>query len=226
MNRSKVQTNKKVLSDELTYNGTVLLIYTIEYPEFRASEYQLCISLVNQYYHSKALELKKFIETELFEMAVEQYETDMQNGYPVRVFEAMFVYKVTYASSCIISLYFDRYLYTGGAHGSTIRYAQTWNLQKCARVRLNKLITCKEGYKAYVFSEIMKQIAKNPELYFEDYPELIVDTFNENSFYCTHKGVVIYYQQYDIAPYASGIREFIIPYTESVLNPEKLCYTV
>jgi hypothetical protein len=164
MNQSKILVGKKVLSDELSYNGTILLTYTIEYPEFKSSEYQLCLTVVNQYYQSKAQELKKYCETELFNLAVEQYRTDMQNGYPFRVFEAVFEYKVTYSSSCIISLYFDRYQYTGGAHGSTIRYSQPWNLQKCARVRLSQLITCREGYKEYVFSEIKKQIAKNPEL--------------------------------------------------------------
>ncbi len=224
MDANKISINKKVLTEELSYNGTVLMTYTIEYPEFRASVFQLCLSMINAYYHTKALEMQRTCRTELFDLAVEQYRDDIQNHYPVRVFEAMLVYKVTYSSACIISLYFDRYQFTGGAHGTTTRYAQTWNLQKCAKVRLNELIVCQTGLKETVLNAVIQQIERSPELYFDKYMELVRETFNENSFYCTKKGITIFFQQYDIAPYSSGIREFLLPYSECVTDPQKLCF--
>ena len=39
---------------------------------------------------------------------------------------------------------------------------------------------------------------------------MVIDNFNPKSFFITNKGVSVYYQQYDIAPYSSGIRVFEI----------------
>ncbi len=68
-----------------------------------------------------------------------------------------------------------------------------------------------------------KQIAKDPSGYFDNYPPLVAGTFNKNSFYCTDEGIVVYFQQYDIAPYSSGIPEFPLPYSGCVTNPSDTC---
>lgn len=219
-----ISVKKIVLENSLKYNGVTLLTYKIEYPRFSSSSYPMCLLKVNRFYKDKALEFQRYCQTELFNMAVEQYKEDVANNYPVRVFETMQVYDVTYARSCIISVYFDRYEYTGGAHGNTIRTSQTWNLQKCGLIQLEQLVNCPPDYKSYILKQIEAQIKKNPDIYFENYNELIAQTFNGNSFYATPKGIVVYYQQYDIAPYSSGIREFLIPYSDCVINPKKMCY--
>jgi hypothetical protein len=90
-------------------------------------------------------------------------------------------------------------------------------------LKLGQLVLCPPDDKTYLLSQIDSQIKKNPDIYFENYKELIAKTFDRNHFYCTPDGIVIYYQQYDIAPYSSGIREFLIPYSNCVMNPEKLC---
>jgi len=221
-----VTVRKIVLEDDLKYNGKTLLTYRIEYPEFRSSFYQMSLTVINRFYRDKALMFQKYCETELFDMAVKQYEGDIENDFPVRVFEALLVYNVTYSAACIISLYFDRYEYTGGAHGNTTRDSQTWNLQKCRIIKLRKLFRCTDDYKSYILNIVEEQIKLDPDIYFDNFHELISEYFNEDSFYCTPDGIVIYYQQYDIAPYSSGIREFLIPYTDCVLNPTKMCFTI
>lgn len=212
-----------VLRDKLKYNGETLLTYKIEYPEFCSSCYRLCLAKVNEFIRRKALEYRKYCETELFCMAVEQYKTDIENNFPIRVYEALLTYEMTYLDTCIISAYFNRYEYTGGAHGNTTRYSQTWNLQRCGLAELYQLVRCPPDYKTYILSVVEKQIEKEPEIYFDNYRELISETFNENSFYCTREGIIVYYQQYDIAPYSSGIREFLIPYGVCVINPQEFC---
>lgn len=215
-----------VIKDELKYNGVTLLKYKIEYPEFSSSFYQMSLIIINRFYKTKALEFQKHCETELFSMAVEQYKYDIENNFPVREYEALQVYKLTYSAACVISIYFDNYEFTGGAHGNTIRSSQTWNLQKCYMIKLSQLFKCTEDYKAYILKIVEEEIKKNPEIYFENYSKLIKETFNENSFYCTPQGIVVYYQQYDIAPYSSGIREFLIPYTICVTDPKKMCFEI
>lgn len=72
---------------------------------------------------------------------------------------------------------------------------------------------------------IERQISREPDIYFEDYRERISQYFREENFYCEPSGVVIYYQQYDIAPYSSGIRTFLIPYN-CFTDPSMLCVNV
>lgn len=223
METSFISVKKCTIENELKFNGVTLLSYKIEYPEFCSFYFQTCLPKVNKFYRNKALEYKRYCETELFCMAVEQYKDAIKNDFPVREFEALQVYEVTYLHSCIISIYYDRYEYTGGAHGNTIRKSETWQLQRCGLLRLERLVFCSPDYKTYILSEVESQIKKNPDIYFENYKELIAETFNINSFYCTPDGIVVYYQQYDIAPYSSGIREFLIPYSSCVINPKRLC---
>lgn len=215
---------KNILKDKLKYNGEILLNYKIEYPEFiSACRSPVCLDKINKFYREKALAYKEYCETDLFAMAVEQYKYDIENGFPVRIFEALKTYTVTYFGACAVSIYFDRYEYTGGAHGNTLRESQTWNIKNCVTIELSQIVRCPPDYKTYILSEVESQIEKEPEMYFENYHELIAENFNENSFYCTPEGIVFYYQQYDIAPYSSGIREFFIPYSVYVLNPVRLC---
>ncbi|MPN02996.1 hypothetical protein SDC9_150219 [bioreactor metagenome] len=112
----------------------------------------------------------------------------------------------------------------GGAHGTTVRASQTWQVQKCKELPLEQFVHCQSDYKTYVFSEIKTQVQTHQDYYFTKTNTLLVKTFNKNSFYCTPKGIVIYYQQYDIAPYSGGIREFLIPYNQCILSPENLCW--
>jgi len=221
---SLVAVNTVALEENLDYNGEILLHYKIEYPEFKSPRYQMTLAYINRYYAVTAREYQRYIKTELFNMAVEQYKDAIEHGFPVRVFEALQVFEMTYNSACILSLYVDRYTYTGGAHGNTIRSSQTWNMQKGYMIRLGQLFRCRIVPKAYILARVTEQIQENPEIYFEDYPKLIDENFDENSFYCTPDGLVVYYQQYDIAPYSSGIPEFMIPYTGCVIDPARLCF--
>ncbi len=218
-----VTVNSLILQDIMKYNGVKLLTYRIEYPEFRSAVYRKAAAKMNNFYKDKAYEYERYYRNVLFNMAVEQYKYDMENGYPVREFDAVVEFDVTYNEFCIVSLYTDEYEYTGGAHGNTIRTSQTWNLQEQRTVKLSELFRIQLGYRVYILKIVTEEIQKDPSVYFPDWEKLIVQTFNENSFYATYEGIVIYYQQYDIAPYSSGIREFLVPYNINVINPKYLC---
>lgn len=226
MGLGTISAEHNVIKDDLKYNGTTLLTFRIEYPQFSSSDYPACLAAVNSFYHAKAFRFRKHCENELFQLAVEQYKADLENGFPLRVFDAVLVYKIPCCDSCIISVYLDQYEFTGGAHGATVRESQTWNLQKCGMMKLRQLIRCPGGMKAHLIKAVKEQIKRDPANYFEHYADLVSENFDENSFYCTPEAVVIYYQQYDIAPYASGIREFFLPYGDCVLNPAVTCFYV
>ena len=65
-----------------------------------------------------------------------------------------------------------------------------------------------------IIAQAEENLKENPFIYFDDYKNLIIKNFNPHSFYMSPDGITIYYQQYDIAPYSTGIVEFTIPYTK------------
>ncbi|HAN20109.1 MAG: hypothetical protein A2Y15_05450 [Clostridiales bacterium GWF2_36_10] len=222
----RVSVNTISIKSNFSYNGDILLSYKIEYPEFVSTVYKQSLARINMFYKTKAMEYKKYCETKLLSAAQEQYKSDIENNFPIRTYEAVLTYELTYSISCIISLYFDKYEYTGGAHGTTARDSQTFNLQKGYMLSLSQLINCSPNYKTFILEEVKKQIEQDTSIYFDDYDKLIVDTFNKNNFYCTPQGIIFYYQHYDIAPYSSGIREFLIYYSDCVLDPQKTCFII
>lgn len=221
----KIMVKKYVLKDEMKCQGEKILTYCINYPEFLTCKYQPALIAINKFYRCRAHGYQRYVKEELYPLAVEQFKESREHNDPVFVFEALSEFNVTYNRSCIISLYSDRYEFTGGAHGNTVRSAQTWNTDGRGRVCLRELFKCDGNVKESIIEEIIRQVQMEPELYFEDYQRLIEETFDEENFYCTAQGVVIYFQQYDIAPYSSGIREFLIPYSETVCDPANFCCT-
>ena len=217
-----------VIAEQMQYNDVTVLNYRIEYPEFVGDSYRRGRRTVNQFYKDAALALQNSIRGNLYQLAVDQYLFDVENGFPVRTFEALQTFKVTYNKSCIISVYFDNYQYTGGAHGLTNRTSQTWNLRTRRMIKLKDLYRCSGDYKAYIKRKVIEQInqqimQEDSGIYFENYEELVEQTFNPESFYSTPEGIVVYFQQYDIAPYSSGIREFLLPYNRCLINPIRKC---
>ncbi len=212
----QVQIKEMIIKKDLYYKKTLVLSYTIKYPQFSSDRFKMTLSRINQYYEMKAIAYQMYCEHKLYKLAIEQYEYSIKNGYPVRKFEALVVYTMTYNQNCTISLYFDKYEFTGGAHGNTVRYSDTWSLQKGIQIKLSRLFA-NQNYKGYIIKTINEQIAEQikngSNQYFENYSQLVAENFNEDNFYVTPKGIVIYYQQYEIAPYSSGIPTFTIPYS-------------
>jgi len=119
-------------------------------------------------------------------------------------------HEVKYNKDGILSLVQTFYTYTGGAHGMTLLDAVNLDLVNQKELTLADILPELERQKAVILAEINRQIAIDPSQYFMDY--LPVDYLNEDNFYLTEEGLVIFYQLYEIAPYASGIQEFVIPW--------------
>jgi hypothetical protein len=216
MTEAGIQVKTIEISKELYYKNERLLSMKIKYPQFYSPQFQVATIKMNAFYKTQALAYEMYCKQVLFKTAVEQYYDAVEMGYPVREFEAYLSFKITYNKNCTLSMYFDRYEYTGGAHGSITRSAYTWNLQYGRRLGLSQMIEQGTNYKGYcinyINSQIAQQIKNGENAYFDDYEKNVEKTFDPKNFYLTGEGVVLYFPQYAIAPYASGILEFTIPY--------------
>lgn len=196
------------------YNNTDVLKLTINYPIIRLRNSFAELKINNQI----LCEVNSYLRHTdyLYGLAVNSYNQSQDNDYPFHMYEAYMEYTITYNDNCFLSTYVDKYEFTGGAHGSTVRSSNTWELNRGTEIPLYAYFKPGTDYRQILTDEIIKQansnLAKNPGIYFEDYRDLIISNFDENSYYLTQDGIVIYYQQYYIAPYSTGIVEFTIPY--------------
>lgn len=213
--KAKINTNK--IERTFTYDNKAMLKADIEYPSV-VLERGIAQTRINLSYKNTARSFFRYAIRTMLPNAIEQYKNAQENGFPFFPYEAVMHYTVTLNASCTLSTYFDKYEYTGGAHGNTIRTSDSWQLQTGQRIKLNDLFDNGVNFRPVLINAIIRQaeknIEENPGIYFDDYKKLIAQTFNPQSFNLTADSLLIYYQQYDIAPYSSGIIVFSLPYEQ------------
>lgn len=208
MKEIKIDTAEK----ELYYQGEVIVRYRIEYPEIINSYSKEGVQIFNHENRKMALDLKEYAEGELYEQAKQMYEYNKKNDYPIMIYELIRECNITYNHKQLISLYCDEYIFEGGAHGNTLRKSQNWNLEIAQETPLQAFSKGNPYYLIDILKQINNQITKQVETgvgnYFPDYCQLVLETFRLENYYLTPKGIVIFFQQYDIAPYSTGIPIF------------------
>ncbi len=205
---------KIVVEKNLYYKNHLILKYIIEYPRIVGNTYSYSIQKFNHFYQMKAMELKLYAEKDLFQDAKQIYDYNVSNNYPFFPYEFVVNYSVTYNQNSIISLYFDKYVYAGGAHGTTERVSRTWNMQNGTLITLCNLLHNDCSSVILILKDIVhqieSQISSGTGSYFENYASLVIENFNFEQFYLVDDNIAIYFQQYDIAPYSSGLPVFLL----------------
>ncbi|MGE5422614.1 MAG: DUF3298 and DUF4163 domain-containing protein [Ignavibacteriales bacterium] len=134
-----------------------------------------------------------------------------ENDYPVNPFDLVSDYKVSYNKNDLLSVTATIYQYTGGAHGTTEQVSYNVDLQTGQLLTLKDLFKTNTNYINPINQEIEKQIAAKPEEFFTEDNMGFKTIQAKQPFYLTDGGIVVYFQLYEIAPYAAGIKEFKIP---------------
>lgn len=128
---------------------------------------------------------------------------------PLNPYQLLARYKVTKLDS-LISFYIDYYQFTGGAHGVTTRKAYNIDKETGNILTMTDIFEKGYNYKEKIDYEINKEINKNPNMYFTG-KEGFNGIDDKTKFYIEGGNLVIYYGQYEIAPYAGGMPEFRLP---------------
>ncbi|MBB5356427.1 hypothetical protein HNR43_002411 [Anoxybacillus mongoliensis] len=168
---------------------------------------------VNRLLRKESLDLKREVEKQAREnMAISKKE-----GFPYRLHAAVSNYEVTYNQRGILSIPVTLYSYTGGAHGMTVKVPNNFDFHTGKSLQLSDLFKKGTNYKQVIIDEVIAQIKKENDLYFDNAIAVVQKMPNGQPYYMTKDGIVVYYGLYEIAPYAAGIREFLIPF--STLRP-------
>lgn len=110
----------------------------------------------------------------------------------------------------ILSTQLDIYSYYGGAHGTSQVISITANTSTGEIYEFKDLFKEGSDYNTVITDLILEEIDRTSEWYFPDYKETIIGKEGNYEFYIDGDKLVIYFGLYDIAPYAAGIRHFII----------------
>ncbi|QGU93894.1 DUF4163 domain-containing protein [Clostridium bovifaecis] len=200
---SNLHSSVIVIKDELISKDDLIEV-NLQIPVIKGLKDIQLQEKINSIFREDILSFKNEIE----EMAKEYSDQAENHGIPMIPHTAITSYKVTCNKGNILSIYINYYQYTGGAHGLTIRKGYNINLNDGTKLTLNGLFKECTPYKDIINKEISRQISENKEMYF---PSTFKEISEEQEFFIDGKNIVIFFQLYDIAPYALGIPEFKIP---------------
>lgn len=139
----------------------------------------------------------------------DEYYGEPKNISPIFPYQLISNYIIKRENK-ILSFYIDYYQFSGGAHGATTKMPYNIDIITGKELLLKDLFIDGYDYEKVINKEIKKQIDKNSEFYFTG-----KDGFNgikENQqYFIDEENVIVYFGEYEIAPYVTGIPEFKIP---------------
>ena len=117
-------------------------------------------------------------------------------------------YRIPRADLDYISVVFESYVYSGGAHGLEQLFSYNYDVKNDAVIPLANLAT-KPGYETAVINKINEMNSEFSDMF--GGPENLDEL--QYQFYMTPSEFVMYLNPYEYAPYAAGIREFSMSYS-------------
>lgn len=131
-------------------------------------------------------------------------------------------YKVEWDKDNLRVVFFQGYLYLGGAHGMPLLETLAYDLEADKRLSLGDLFREGSDY-LKVLSDYSRRSLAGRELTDEDWIARGTEPTPENFslFYPTSEGLKLLFAPYQVAPYAAGIPEVVVPYSalEGLLKP-------
>ena len=116
----------------------------------------------------------------------------------------------------IVSIKFEKYAYTGGAHGISMTEYAVCDLVKNKKLTLNDIF--KENAKVEIDNILDTKLRKlnglNPEESLRDAGFFVDRVEWSDNFFINNQGIGFFYNVYEIAPYSSGTTELFIPFSE------------
>lgn len=150
-----------------------------------------------------------FIEYTI-EMARESQRDFAEADFPMREFVARVDFDLK-NSNQILSIKFDYYQYTGGAHGNPYSLSYNIDLSTGEDLKLVDFLEQNNMTLSQVEEFIKSKIKEEADIYFQDdYGFQNLD--EDHCYYLEDSELVVYFQPYAIAPYSTGMPEFRIEY--------------
>lgn len=209
-----VDKNGIVINNLKESSESATLKVTVQYPELKGLESKEVENQLNSFF------------AKLAEAAIAEGKDAQKNIIPEQTAagikaEVYFTYDVKYNSNGYLSIVFQDYIYSGGAHGLTVQSSYTYDLKTGKEYKIKDLFKSGTDYVTLISNEVKRQMKeKEEEMGGNLVPFEAIKP--DQDYYLSNEGLVIYFQQYEYYPYAVGIPEFTIDYSQlsGLLNPE------
>jgi len=213
-------TDTKIYQNE---EGQELLRETVIDPVFYSSNTQLS-DWVNGYIDGFVIS-EKNLGVDLLDYAEEELDRIGTEFYTFSHYQTMGVGR---HDSDVISVLSLSSMYSGGPNPSTIQTALNLDLRAQRALRLEDVIVENAGTKLLnqVRSVVQEKFALVEEGVYPDYDVVLTNALTYGNmtshWYFNEKGLVIFFNQYVLAPCAAGIIKAELPYNtlQNVLRPE------
>lgn len=198
----------KVVSKDMKSTSELFDI-NIRVPQLQGLKDRNVEKRINDNIMEDAQEIKEDLE----EDARDDFEEYRNKGGKFRPYSIKGDYEVKYNKENVLSLYMTYLEYTGGAHPITEPESLNLNIRTGKKLKLKDFFKPNQDYKKIIEREIMTQINQNKEKFYDDALKKIKNEIDENDldFYVEDGKLVIYFEEYEIAPHSSGIPKFKIP---------------
>ena len=112
-----------------------------------------------------------------------------------------------YCKNDFLSIVEEKYIYTGGAHGSSMRVPKNIDVLGAKEVTLKDLFA-DEGYVNTLNRMINELMEQNSEEYNDLWSKPEIQESHQTDFYIDDDKLVIFFQPYELSYYARGFVEF------------------
>lgn len=209
--------------EERDKNGNLLLTVTSNIPIVAIPDNEEASQKINAYYQESEKKQEEKIK-EYIEYATDNFtllNTDQVkywNGYGLGD-----IYSSKRVDQTVISIVDDTYEYAGGAHPNTTRSAQNFDTMTGNLLMLKDVLTDEEKGRQFIIDYLLKKMKESEDKvgFFEDYESSAKDILTDQTWYFSDEGLVVISNVYIVSPYAAGIQEYVIPYSEFPYLKEK-----
>lgn len=196
-------------------NSTLVLTVECALPYIENAEGIPAYEAINSYYKNEMDVHMEGAASNLVRPAQDDYYNALEEGYEFHTYDTEMSFAQTLLNETRVSFSRMVYSYTGGVHGNLAVIGDTFDLTDGSRLSLGDLFSVpEEEYMNRLLGEMIALAAEDPDLkerLYEGFEQSIPEYFNPEHFYLTDTDLVIFYQPYDIAPWAGGVPIFNLP---------------
>lgn len=174
----------------------------LEIPVLTYTEDEVIQDAINTMFESHATAFVK----EVYSWYPEHAQMAEEHDFEPHAFVAYTRFEVAFNESRILSIPVTYYQYTGGAHGMTEIRSYNIDLRTGELFKLNEILNNQQI--AAINEEIERQLQEDSENFFPEAAQDFEGVADDQHFYLENGTLVIYFDLYELRPYALGIPEF------------------
>lgn len=197
-------------------DGTILINYLASFPEFSIVGYENSAENINDYYVQMNYDFIHFIQNTMSDANLEYTNNAGDPNFPWREWEIENTFEMVRGDESVISVKETDYYYYGGAHPGTTYRADNFSTQTGNLLLFDDIFSDPGDAHSQITNYIL-DLMTSPDYagsFFDDYVDLVAGIDMTDRWYFSESGLVVIFNEYEIAPYAAGPFEFTIPYGE------------